>query len=1083
MSSPSQSSFSQAGFSASGFSASGFSHVLDQGLTQLFAETLTESQRDAIAAQIEVFDLAAGELLWSTPEPNEGLYIVLMGKVRLLDAQGDLIVTLKPAEWLGMATLFPQEAFQRFGARASFQTQVGFLSGATVAAVLAQPQAPVQTPARSDAMALLHQHAVWQDLVLLCHGTIPLCNLDREQWVSFVARWQLQPCPGDRLSGEWFRQQALWLVRHGELGHPAGPAHGSSFSAGSLEPSGQFTQQPEWQVRQPVELYGLSSADWQTALAELPQLAEFLDDGPPGADDARLDKTENHSVSDLQATDGIPLQEPFQRNRRSRPTPVARALSRTTPRALLQSNAATEGVAVNAPLATVQFPRPRRRAWWRLTGRYPLFEQHSMSDCGVACLVMVGRYWGKRFSVNQLRTAANVDRSGATLRGLIMAAESIGFSTRPVKASLNRLKAHDLPAIAHWEGKHYIVVYAVTRSHVIVADPAIGRRRLTHAEFQTGWTGYTLLLKPTPFFKTVPEAKQTLWTFFELIKPHRGVLLEIFLASVMLQILGLATPLFTQFLLDRVVVQRSQSTLIAVGVGLILFSVFRVLMSSLRQYLLYHTANRVDLALVVGFISHVFRLPLSYFETRYVGDITSRVQENRKIRQFLTSDALTTVLDMLTVFVYVGLMIWYSWQLALISLIIVPLFTVITLVTTPFLRRVSREIFSAKTTEGSYLIEALTGIGTVKAMGIERTVRWHWEDLFNQSIRVNFSGQMIRERLRLLSNLIETLVMRVTLVLGVWQVINGQLTIGQLVAFNMLLGNVISPFQRLISLWDDFQEVLIAVERINDVLDTQPEELPQASPRLVLPPIAGHVRFEQVTFRYNPESETNTLSSVSFEVKPGQTVAVVGRSGSGKSTIAKLLLGLYPPTEGRITIDGYDLAAIERRSLRQQVGVVDQDTFLFGGTIRENLLIACPTASLRDLKIAARLAGADTFIQDLPMQYDTQIGEGGGLLSGGQRQRLAIARALLSRPRLLILDEATSSLDAESERVIQTHFATRLSHQTTLVIAHRLSTIRHADLILVLDRGVLVEQGTHAELMAQRGNYFYLNQQQLATAD
>jgi ATP-binding cassette subfamily B protein len=317
---------------------------------------------------------------------------------------------------------------------------------------------------------------------------------------------------------------------------------------------------------------------------------------------------------------------------------------------------------------------------------------------------------------------------------------------------------------------------------------------------------------------------------------------------------------------------------------------------------------------------------------------------------------------------------------------------------------------------------------------------------------------------------------------GAHLVIHNQLTIGQLVAFNMLLGNIITPFQRLTVLWNQLQEVVIAVERINDVLDAEPEEDLQQQARQSLPAIQGEIQFDNVTFRYHPESDFNVLENLSFVVQPGQMVALVGRSGSGKTTISKLVLGLYPPTDGKVLIDGHDLTSISLHSLRQHVGVVDQDTFLFGSTIRENISLGHPGATLAEIIEAAQLAGADEFIKKLPMGYETQIGEGGGMLSGGQRQRVAIARALLGNPRLLILDEATSHLDAESERIIQKNLTKILRGRTTLVIAHRLSTVRHADLILVLDQGVLIESGTHAELMAKRGHYFYLNQQQLDVA-
>ena len=728
------------------------------------------------------------------------------------------------------------------------------------------------------------------------------------------------------------------------------------------------------------------------------------------------------------------------------------------------------------------FPSPKQRVShllqkvWR---RYPFYAQQSASDCGAACLVMVARYWGKRFSVNRLRDIANVDRNGASLRGLCHAAESIGFATRPVKASLDKLAQQSLPAIVHWEGKHYIVVYEITPKEVVIADPAIGQKTITHGEFKTSWHGYTLLLQPTVSLKDTQESTTPFWQFFELVKPHGVVLLEIFTASLFIQIFGLITPIFTQLILDRVVVQRSGVTLLAVGLGLLIFGLFRVAMMGLRQYLLDHTANKIDMTLIVAFINHTLRLPLKFFESRYVGDIISRVQENRKIQRFLTGEALSILLDLITVFIYVGLMFWYSWKMAFLSLAIAPPFFLLALIATPFLKRISREIFGKMAKEQSYLIEALSGVRTVKSSAVERTVRWHWEELLHKEITTQFSGQVIGNRLQIFSNGIEALATAGLLWYGAWLVIQNQLTIGQLVAFNMLFGNVIRPFQRLTVLWEQLQEVVIAVERLNDVLDYEPEEDLQHQSRQILPPIQGNICFDNVTFRYHPESDLNVLENLSFEIKPGQSVALVGRSGSGKTTISKLVLGLYPPTDGKVLIDGQDITTVSLSSLRQQIGVVDQDTFLFGGTIRENISLAHPDSTLEEIIESAKLAGAHEFIQKLPMGYETQIGEGGGMLSGGQRQRLAIARALLGNPRLLILDEATSHLDAESERIIQTNLNSILRHQTTLVIAHRLSTVRQADLILVLDRGILIESGTHAELMTKGGHYHYLNQQQL----
>jgi ATP-binding cassette subfamily B protein len=901
---------------------------LGQQLAQTLGQTLSEPELSNCFKDIEILEPTAGKRFWQTADAAVGIYIILAGKVRLLDSTDNLIASVGAGTSFGELTLFPEEQFQPYAARASLNLKLCYIPGDVLRSLIRKYPSIAEH---------LHSSALLQDSLLT--GTNATQSTDN----------------------------------------------------------------------QPVTV----SASKSEAVA-FPQL-------------------------------------PVERKPQSK---ISRAY----------------------------FPNPTVKVgqWWRrVTRRYPFFAQQSASDCGAACLVMVARYWGKRFSVNRLRDIANVDRNGASLRGLAAAAESIGFTTRPVKASLNKLAEQSLPAIIHWEGKHYIVVYEVTRDRVIVADPAIGQRTLTHAQFKAGWTGYTLLLQPTALLKDAKEASTPFWQFFELVKPHQLVLLEVLIASLLIQIFGLITPLFTQLLLDRVVVQRSNLTLTAVGLGLLIFGLFRVALTGLRQYLLDHTANRVDLALIVGFISHTFRLPLSFFESRYVGDIISRIQENRKIQRFLTGEALSIVLDLLTVFIYVGLMFWYSWKMALLTLVIVPPFVLLALIATPFLQRVSREIFSAYTEETGYLIQSLTGIRTVKSMAVEQTVRWHWEELFGKSVKKSFSGQVIGNTLQTFSLTIETVVTTALLWFGAWLVIQNELTIGQLVAFNMLLGNVIRPFQRLIMLWNDLQEVIIAVERINDVIDAEPEEDLQHQSRQYLPPIRGQIRFEQVTFRYHPESDVNTLENVSFEVQPGQMVALVGRSGSGKTTISKLVLGLYPSTEGKILIDGYDVTSLSLRSLRQQIGVVDQDTFLFGGTIRENITVGHPEATLEDVIEAAKQAGAHQFIKELPMGYETQIGEGGGMLSGGQRQRLAIARALLGNPRLLILDEATSSLDAESERIIQTNLNTILTDRTTLVIAHRLSTVRNADRILVLDKGILIESGTHDELMAKRGHYFYLNQQQL----
>ena len=993
-----------------------FSPDINQKLKQAFNNTLAETELKQLAKKIKILEPNPGEPFWSSKSSSPGVYLILKGKVRLLDQQDNLVASLSEGMMLGQISLFPLEKLQNHAARASWESKLAYLSLAELRRYLFPG---------SGLLRHLHHQALTWDLLLLCNYHSANNRQEIQDLLAALPRLELRQLATGELDPDILKQHLL-ILREGTIVHSSG----LKLISGYPYQGADLPQNGAWLIAQPVELFTLASKPQTTSPV--------------------------NSTVDIVPASSLKIKP------KARPRRVA-----------------TEKTAQQK----LYFPSPKVKLshWWQqLTRRYPFRRQHSGSDCGVACLVMIGEYWGKNFSITELRSVANVDRSGASIKGLIVAAEYLGFTPRPVKVDLSTLAKQKLPAIVHWRGNHYIVVYRVIRNKVLVSDPKIGRRTLTHHEFVKEWNGYTLLLTPTAEFKAAPEAKRNVWKYFQLIKPHLLVLLEIVAASLMIQLLGLLTPVFTQVLLDRVVVQRSTSTLMAIGSGLIVFGLFGVAISSLRRYLLFHTANKLDLSLVVGFINHTFNLPLSYFETRYVGDITSRISENRKIRSFITGDAISTLLDVLSVFIYIGLMFWYSWTLSLLALAVIPVFAVTTFVFTPFLLRISRESFDARTRERRYLIQALKGVGTIKSMGVERNVRWRWEDLINESVRIDFSGKMLAERLQISTGIIQTLISQSTMIFGVWLVIQEQLTIGQLIAFNMLVGNVVSPFQRLIGLWSQFQEILVAVERLDDVINSPVEQDLAAGNLIHLPSIRGNIRFEEVTFRYNIESEVNTIENLSFEIRPGQTVALVGRSGSGKTTIAKLLLGLYSPTQGKILVDGQDLSHVALNSLRKQTGVVDQNTFLFGGTIKENLTIAHPQATIAELKRACELAGAAEFVDQFPLKFETQIGEGGGLLSGGQRQRLAIARALLGRPRLLILDEATSNLDAESEKIIQNNLDNILSNQTTLVIAHRLSTVRRADLILVLDRGLLVERGTHQELMAKQGQYYYLNQQQIA---
>jgi HlyB family type I secretion system ABC transporter len=1010
-------------------------------LMYTLGETLSPKELQNCLTQMLIVEPAVTKQFWESAQTNPGIYIILTGKVRLLDRADNLITTLSASSSFGELTLFPEENFIPYSARASANLKLGYLKQEVLQGLIDKyPQIKKHLFAKAELWNLLllcQQNSQFPPHTSQVEGTLKA--------LSLFERYDLAP---GAVNPQISQDAQLWVLRRGQLRHSDGDA---------LTP-GKISSEPKqgnWQVTESAIAYILKNSRLPAALEHCPELASLL------AIDERPDTT-------------------FDRQRRQ----IRSQTEHLASHAKIIPFPQPEGESKQQPKKQLPyFPSPKIHIghWWgRLTKRYPFYAQQSSSDCGCACLVMIGRYWGKQLSVNRLRNMTNVGRSGASLSAIASAAESLGFATRPVKATLDKFAEQSLPAIAHWEGNHFIVVYEITKKQVIVGDPGLGQRTLTRKEFIAGWTGYALLLQPTSLLKNAQNQDVGLWKFFELVKPHYKVLIEIFIASVVMQLFGLVTPVFTQLLLDRVLVQRSVATLNAVGLGMIIFGLFSIAMNAVRTYLLAHTANRISISLLVGFIKHTFRLPLAYFESRYVGDIISRIQENQKIQHFLTGQALSIILDMLTLVVYLSLMFWYSWKMALFVLVTVPPFFILALASTSILRRISREIFNAGAKENSYIIESLTGIRTVRSLAIEQTVRWRWEELLNDLVKKAFNAQVIGIRLSMLSGAINTFTSAALMWFGAWQVIEGELTVGQLVAFNMLVGNVLSPFQRFSQLWNEFQEIVISVERLDDVLEAEPEEDLQNKPRKTLGRLKGHIRFDHVTFRYHPESKTNVLENINFEIQPEQTVALVGRSGSGKTTLSKLILGLYPPTDGKVLIDGNDVSALSLRSLRSQVGVVDQDTFLFGGTIRENISIAHPEASLDEIIQAAKLAGADEFIQKLPLAYETQIGEGGGMLSGGQRQRLAITRALLGNPRLLLFDEATSHLDSESERIIQNNLKTILKGRTSMIIAHRLSTVRNADLILVLDQGVLIESGTHDELIAKQGHYYYLNQQQLA---
>jgi ATP-binding cassette, subfamily B, bacterial HlyB/CyaB len=741
---------------------------------------------------------------------------------------------------------------------------------------------------------------------------------------------------------------------------------------------------------------------------------------------------------------------------------------------------ATADASAKTSANPIAFAQPQRhlslRRLWR---RYPFIEQQSSSDCGVACLAMIAQYWGQSYPLHHLRALAKVGRSGASLRSLAAAAESIGFQASPVRASLDRLAAMKSPWVAHWEGDHYIVVYQIRGGQVLVADPAAGRRTMTRAEFIQGWTGYALLLEVNDRLKPIAGKNgRSLGQFWQLLWGYRPLLFQIVGVSLVLQLCGLFSPMFTQIILDRVVVEKSMPALHLFSIGLVIFGLWRIILGLVRSYLLDYLSNRMNLTLISGFINHTLKLPLKFFEDRSVGDIITRIQENSKIQNFLINQAVSTWLDAIMAVSYIGLMVYYNVRLALLVLALIPPIVILTLVATPFLKQISREVFKESSENTAMIVEMMSGLEAVKSAAVEREVRWRWEERFVRLLNVQFKGQKLSNGLDGVGGFINTVGSTALLWYGATLVIQGELTIGQFVAFNMLIGNVIGPVLAVIGVWDEFQEVLIAVERLNDIFEAEPETTARAS--FALPKLQGEVEFDKVTFRYDEAADQCILQNLSFVAKPGETLALVGRSGSGKTTLIKLLQGMYHPTQGRILVDDHDVRTVLPQSLRSQMGVVPQECFLFSGTVQDNIQLYRPEFALEQVIEAAKLAEAHSFIQAMPLAYSTKVGERGANLSGGQRQRIAIARSLIGDPKILILDEATSALDTESERRFQENLERYSRDRTTFIIAHRLSTVQRADRILVLDQGILVEQGNHEALMAQHGIYYHLAQQQLS---
>jgi subfamily B ATP-binding cassette protein HlyB/CyaB len=698
-------------------------------------------------------------------------------------------------------------------------------------------------------------------------------------------------------------------------------------------------------------------------------------------------------------------------------------------------------------------------------------------DTGLIGLVMLARFHHVAADPDQLAHEFQADGRPFDTTQVLLAAKRLGLKAKLVQTDYARLERTPLPSLAIDRDGCFFILARVDGDQVLIQDPRAERPQVLSAgEFSERWTGQLILFTSRASLAGDLAKFDFTW-FIPAVVKYRKLLGEVLLVSFVLQLFALVTPLFFQVVMDKVLVHRGFTTLDVIAFGLLVVMIFEVGLSGLRTYVFAHTTSRIDVELGARLFRHLLNLPLAYFQARRVGDTVARVRELENIRQFLTGNAITLVLDLFFSVVFVAVMLFYSGWLTLIVVLSLPCYLMLSILITPLLRARLHEKFNRGAENQAFLVETINGIDTLKAMAVEPQMTRRWDNQMAAYVAAGFRttalGTVAHEGVSLIGKIVTV----ATMWLGARLVINGDLTVGQLIAFNMLAGRVATPVMRLAQLWTDFQQTGISVQRLGDILNAR-TEVANAN-RSTLPPIAGRIEFDQLVFRYRPDGP-EVLRAISLVVQPGEVIGIVGRSGSGKSTLTKLAQRLYLPERGRVLVDGVDLAMADSSSLRRQIGVVLQENMLFNRTIRENIALADPGLPMEAVIGAAKLAGAHDFILELTEGYDTMVGEHGATLSGGQRQRIAIARALITNPRILIFDEATSALDYESERIIQNNMKSICQGRTVLIIAHRLSAVRDANRIIVMDRGQIVEQGTHAELLAhEAGHYSRLHRLQM----
>lgn len=668
-----------------------------------------------------------------------------------------------------------------------------------------------------------------------------------------------------------------------------------------------------------------------------------------------------------------------------------------------------------------------------------------------------------------------LDANEPSIEVLARIAKEQGFKTKLKSLTPAQMEKYPLPCIARKKEAGYITILKIDleKEQMLVFEAGAKEPYLLNfIDFTTTIQPKVIILKHKIM---TDQIKFGFAWFYNQLLHYKRIVGEVLLASFVMQLFGLVTPLFTQVVLDKVLVHHSMSTLNVIAIAFGAVILFEFLLSIVRNYVFVHTTSKIDARLGARLFRHLISLPLVYFEKRKVGNIIARVRELDQIREFIANKSVTVLLDMLFSVVFVIMMMIYSVQLTFISLGFIAIIATLYLFVTPNLRKRLEAKFQMGAQSNAYLVESVTGMQTVKALAIEGSMQKKWEEYLGAYVNAGFNLAHLSNILSGVSGALQKLMTLSILYFGVGLVIDNKLSVGQLIAFQMFAGQFSSPVMRLVGLWNEFQQALLSVDRIGDILNTPTEQMNDKA--ITLPKVQGEVNFDKIAFRYALDGPL-ILKQLSLHVSPGQSIGVVGRSGSGKSTLTKLLQRLYLPHEGAVYIDGVDIRHMNPSWLRHNIGVVLQENYLFSGTIKENIAFAVPGASMERIITVSKIAGAHEFISELPEGYDTFVGERGSSLSGGQRQRIAIARALLSDPKILIFDEATSALDYESEKIIQDNLKAIKEGRTMFIVAHRLSTVRDCDEIIVMDKGDIVERGSHDELMTLKGYYHFLTTQQ-----